>query len=354
MPTEVYEIIAQGARYWFLFLMVLIVWRSYRWYRKDRRQYKKRLRLLPDAGYVGELVTVRGNEQLPTGTILPVPWEGILGSGRGCDLFLPAPGVALKHCWFSYDREDGLRLEPYHGRTVRVDDQTQTGRGERLSMHHGSRLFVGEVELRLRMFAGFETAARARVLRDAPQPDGGQMAGSIPVMTQEQFLQWQQQYRMQAAQQTMQQQAYFQWMSQQWAAQQAAFQQQMQQSAAMQQTPQPEVPADDFVSAEAQTAPEPTAPVAEPEFDMTAPTVEFHTGENFYPPEMTDAEEAAWPYAPWPEEMQALSSEDFRSSGADDDQTDAAAPPKSAYVGEDEAQKAKQAFWDRYLGGGAR
>ena len=29
-------------------------------------------------------------------------------------------------------------------------------------------------------------------------------------------------------------------------------------------------------------------------------------------------------------------------------------PPKSAYVGEDEAQKAKQAFWDRYLGGGAR
>lgn len=354
MPTEVYEIIAQGARYWFLFLMVLIVWRSYRWYRKDRRQYKKRLRLLPDAGYVGELVTVRGNEQLPTGTILPVPWEGILGSGRGCDLFLPASGVALKHCWFSYDREDGLRLEPYHGRTVRVDDQTQTGRGERLSMHHGSRLFVGEVELRLRMFAGFETAARARVLRDAPQPDGGQMAGSIPVMTQEQFLQWQQQYRMQAAQQTMQQQAYFQWMSQQWAAQQAAFQQQMQQSAAMRQTPQPEAPADDFFSAEAQIATEPTVPVAEPEFDMTAPTVEFHTGENFYPPEMTDAEEAAWPYAPWPEEMQALSSEDFRSSGADDDQTDAAAPPKSAYVGEDEAQKAKQAFWDRYLGGGAR
>ena len=64
MPTEVYEIIAQGARYWFLFLMALIVWRSFRWYRKDRRQYKKRLRLLPDAGYVGELVTIRGNAQL--------------------------------------------------------------------------------------------------------------------------------------------------------------------------------------------------------------------------------------------------------------------------------------------------
>ena len=193
MPTAVYEIVAQGARYWFLFLMALIVWRSFRWYRKDRRQYKKRLRLLPDAGYVGELVTIRGNAQLPTGTILPVPWEGIIGSGRGCDIFLPVPGVAPKHCWFSYDREDGLQLEPYHGRTVQVDDQTRTGRGENLSMHHGSRLYVGNVELRLRMFAGFETAARARVLRDAPQPDGGQMAGAIPVMTQEQFLQWKQQ-----------------------------------------------------------------------------------------------------------------------------------------------------------------
>ena len=48
----------------------------------------------------------------------------------------------------------------------------------------------------------------------------------------------------------------------------------------------------------------------------------------------------------------------YSGSGEDSvlivNQTDAAAPPKSAYVGEDEAQKAKQAFWDRYLGGGAR
>ena len=262
--------------------------------------------------------------------------------------------MAPKHCWFSYDREDGLQLEPYHGRTVQVNDQTRTGRGENLSMHHGSRLYVGDVELRLRMFAGFETAARAHVLRDEPQPGGGQLAAAAPVMTQEQFLRWQQQYMMQAAQQqTMQQQAYFQWMTQQWAAQQAAMQQ-MQQSAAARPAQQHEAPPEELPAFEPQQTPETIPPTAEPDFDLTAPTVEFHTGENFYPPEMTDAEEAAWPYAPWPEEMQALSSEDFRSSGADDDQTDAAAPPKSAYVGEDEAQKAKQAFWDRYLGGGAK
>ena len=174
-------------------------------------------------------------------------------------------------------------------------------------------------------------------------------------MTQEQFLRWQQQYMMQAAQQqTMQQQAYFQWMTQQWAAQQAAMQRQMQQNAAAQPTMQQEEPPEELSSFEPQETPEMELPQAEPDFDMTAPTVEFHTGENFYPPEMTDAEEAAWPYAPWPEDLQPPSEEGFVSPNADDDQTDAAAPPKSAYVGEDEAQKAKQAFWDRYLGGGAK
>ena len=44
MPTEVYEVVAQGARYWFLFLMALIVWRSYRWYRRDRRRFLRCLR----------------------------------------------------------------------------------------------------------------------------------------------------------------------------------------------------------------------------------------------------------------------------------------------------------------------
>ena len=177
------------------------------------------------------------------------------------------------------------------------------------------------------------------------------MAAAPPVMTQEQFLRWQQQYMMQTAQQqTMQQQAYFQWMTRQWAAQQAAMQRQMQQNAAAQQDDSPE----ELSAFEPQQAPETFSPAAEPDFDMTAPTVEFHTGENFYPPEMTGAEEAAWPYAAWPEELQSPSAEGFVSPYADDDQTDAAAPPKSAYVGEDEAQKAKQAFWDRYLGGGAQ
>ena len=69
MPDPIYEVVAQGARYWFLFLMVLITWRSWRWYRKDRRQAKKRRKLLPDAGFVGEVVVLEGGDALERGMI---------------------------------------------------------------------------------------------------------------------------------------------------------------------------------------------------------------------------------------------------------------------------------------------
>ena len=38
----------------------------------------------------------------------------------------------------------------------------------------------------------------------------------------------------------------------------------------------------------------------------------------------------------------------------EDDLTDAAAPPKSAYVGHDEAERAKREVWDRMFGGERR
>lgn len=68
-----------AARYWFTFLGVLIVWRSFRWLRKDRRAKHRRLKQLPDAGMVGELVVLTGSEELPAGVALPYPvkvcWE---------------------------------------------------------------------------------------------------------------------------------------------------------------------------------------------------------------------------------------------------------------------------------------
>ena len=57
----------------------------------------------------------------------------------------------------------------------------------------------------------------------------------------------------------------------------------------------------------------------------------------FYPPEVDEeAEDEDWVLE------------------ADEDMTDAAQPPRSAYVGHDEAERAKREVWDKYFGGGVR
>ena len=167
MSPEIYEVVSQGARYWFLFLMGVIVWRSYRWLARDRKQRKKRLRLLPDAGFIGELVVQTGQESLPPGTVLPVPREGTLGSSRGCDLCVSLPGVARTHLWFRYEDGVGLRVRPLGSNKIQVDGLACEHRRQGLLMLHGSRLALGEGVLRLRMFAGFETTAHAAPL-EAP------------------------------------------------------------------------------------------------------------------------------------------------------------------------------------------
>lgn len=321
MPLAVYEIVAQAARYWFLFLMLLIVWRSYRWYRKSRRQQKKRLRLLPDAGYVGEMVVVEGGGRLPPGTELPVPWEGILGSGRGADIQIPGEGVQPSHCWFSFTQKEGLRLEPCRGCRVTVDGAEGNGATkEPLCMRHGSRLYVGEVQLRLRMFAGFETAAYARRAPEPAQPQGG--GSAAPAWDPLVWEQW----RQAAMQQALQQQQYMQWLAAQQAARQA-------------EAP----PAEDAVW-DGEALPEIG------EADYASQTVEFASNRPFFPPE-TDGETGGI-FAPWPEE--SASSEEEYQPFADEDLTDAASPSRRDYTGEDETEEAKRAFWDRYLGGNER
>ena len=325
MPEEIYEVVAQGARYWFLFLMALIAWRSYRWYRRDRRQRKKRLRLLPDAGFVGEMVVLEGGAALKPGTALPVPREGTLGLLRTNDLCVPVQGVAKRHLWFCFEDGQGLRIEPMGRNGAEVDGQACEDRRHALCMAHGSRLTVGEAVLRLRLFAGFESVARApRALApDAPSPEP-EPAPAPPPSDQERQLYQQQLYQ----QQLYQQQLYQQQLYQQWLWQQ---QHQQQQAAAFEDESGVFVNAGDLPEVYDHSAfmrpPGETPPQEEPE----AP-----------PEEDPEDEPDDWPYAPNP------GAED----PWDDDLTDAAAPPRSAYIGHDEAERAKRRVWDRYLGGG--
>jgi len=176
MSGEVYAIVASAARYWFLFLAVIIVLRSFSYLRKDKRLRKKQVKRLPDAGYVGELIVLAGSEDLPEGTALPLPCEGIIGSLRICDVVVPVPGVADRHILFSFVKGHGLEVAPYSRGAFQVDKDSSSGHGKPLMMLHGSRLTIGEAVLRMRLFVGVDAPVYAAPrdfdsrVDDAPEP----------------------------------------------------------------------------------------------------------------------------------------------------------------------------------------
>ena len=167
MPADKYELVALVARYWFAFLGVIIVWRSFMWLRKDARRKHRRLKQLPDAGLVGELVVLAGSEALPPGSVIPLPREGTLGSLRSCDVSIPCSGVASRHGDFRFVDGVGLILTPATHLSVEVDGQEPGPNQQEWIMHHGSRLMIGDALLRMRLFMGLETARSASFQQDA-------------------------------------------------------------------------------------------------------------------------------------------------------------------------------------------
>lgn len=161
MSSDLYEVISLAARYLFAFLGVVIVLRSFLWLFSDRAEKRRRLRRLPDSGHIGEMVVCSGGPELPEGTSLPVPWEGVLGSVRSCDIVVPCEGVRKRHLRFSYTVGRGLQILPASGCEATVDSVTLDCRsGEHgAPMVHGSFLQVGSALLRLRVFAGLDSAA---------------------------------------------------------------------------------------------------------------------------------------------------------------------------------------------------
>ena len=401
MPHEIYEVVAQGARYWFLFLMAVIVWRSYRWLMKDRRQRKKRLRLLPDAGFVGELVVQDGGEVFAEGTDLPVSWEGILGSHRGSDLYIPMPGIAKKHLWFWYEDGKGLALRTFFGCRANVDG-VELSRWKDHYMTHGSRLFIGGVTLRLRLFLGFETTqqpmGQIRAERSVAAESVESPSTSLP-MTEEEL--WQERQRaMEEQLWEMAEQVVARKLAEQYGVdfgeandeaseEEAAYAGADIADEAEAGYDDSELP-DDTEASYAQYAAarnirskedmeasyrrpatrqveraktahnlfNPFEPISEEE--NAEGQMVTDSAETFYPPVQDDEVAGAWPYAQYPQ-----SSAEFEHQGytypeyveafqEDEDMTDAASHAKSLYIEPDEAERAKRLLWDRYLGGGRK
>lgn len=164
-----FEIISKLMRYVFTFLGVVIVWRSFTWLHKDRQATHKRLKALPDAGTIGILTVLEGSSELPEGSSLSVPPEGVLGFVRTCDIVVPVTDVVAQHLDFTFRNGKGLYIHPRRGCIVSVDGILINSRASsrRHPMQHGSLLQVGEALLQLGVFAGLDVQQADGVWNEA-------------------------------------------------------------------------------------------------------------------------------------------------------------------------------------------
>lgn len=182
MSDELYSVLALGMRYWFIALGLLIVIQTFLWLYRDHREKHRRLKNLPDAGMIGEFVVLAGGGTLEEGEVIPVPWEGMMGSSRMCDVVVPSRDFAPVHLYFSFVRNKGLQIEAARGRSCYVDGALQEYRGKNTAdgkMVHGSILQVGDCVLRLRLFAGLDVERRAK-----RKPDDDLKEYGMPVASQ--------------------------------------------------------------------------------------------------------------------------------------------------------------------------
>lgn len=151
MQSEVYELVSMGFRYIFVALILLTLWRAFRLMAKDRRQYKKTLRQLPDAGLIGELVS------LETGQSFPLAREGMIGSGHSCDIRLPL--VRRRELEFYFQPGYGVRLIPIHHKERPLLDDELIARQPAHALH-GTVMQLKGKPYRFRLFAGLDVPER--------------------------------------------------------------------------------------------------------------------------------------------------------------------------------------------------
>lgn len=177
MSDELYEVLALAMRYWFILLGVLIVLRAFAWQWHEHRVRHQRLKELPDAGMIGELVVLHGSEELPEGAVIDLPYEGVLGFVRTCDVVVPCNRIAAEHLDFSFQPGVGLLVYPRYRCACRVDGRKVTSRSKprRHPLVQGSILRVGEAELQVSLFDSL--AAR---LCPRPEPQMNSEAAPVP------------------------------------------------------------------------------------------------------------------------------------------------------------------------------
>ena len=171
MSSDVFELISQGFRYWLVLLGAVIVWRVFIWTLQDHRTYRRVLKSLPDAGLIGEIVN------LNTGESQPLPREGVVGSGKACDIRLS--GIRRRELEYLFVDGRGVEIKPAHRRHELLLDGKDLGL--KAFAAHGSRLALPGYKLRFRLFSGLNAPAISSDILYEPSE-------RIPFTTEEEFF----------------------------------------------------------------------------------------------------------------------------------------------------------------------
>ena len=176
MSESAYELLALAARYWFVFLMLLVVLHGWRSCVTANRRSKLLRSMTGDASCVGELLVVRaqGHARL-LDKRFAVPAEGVLGRARVADVRINHRAIERRHLWLRYT--DGyLTLRPL-GKAGFSAPRTPDGR---FILCDGDQLEIGPLTFMLVLYDPQEAVQAedaqikqppAQSKKPAPQPD---------------------------------------------------------------------------------------------------------------------------------------------------------------------------------------
>lgn len=150
LSANAFELVSLGMRYWFVFLGLMIVLRAARWALHDHRAYMLTLRSLPDAGCIGEIVN------LDTGLTQALPREGVMGSGKACDIRFK--GLRRRELVYELKEDKGILLMPSHKNNQILMEGIPLSSPDYAL--HGSRLSFPGYSLRMRLFEGLDIPKR--------------------------------------------------------------------------------------------------------------------------------------------------------------------------------------------------
>lgn len=163
--TEIYELAALIARYWFALLAVLIVIRAWRMTIVDNRRARTLRDIAVSTGQLGELVVTKGSGKARRGMKYPILQEGMIGSSARADIRIRASGVRKRHAHFRL-QSDGLLLTSIGGAPLAFAEGKS---GKKLLATDGDSLVFGNVTLLCVLFDGQTAQVHERVT--APPPE---------------------------------------------------------------------------------------------------------------------------------------------------------------------------------------